>query len=157
MSPRAACRLHTLGFDRVYDYVPGKVDWLARGLPVEGSKAGEPRVFDRMRTDVATCALDTPISEVRERLEASGQGFALVVTSDGIILGRVPRSELGDDDAATAEAVMSPGPSTVRPDTEIAELRRKLDGRGLKTAVVSTPEGRLMGIVHRMDLEAAID
>ena len=33
MSPRAACRLDTLGFEHVYDYLTGKYDWLARGLP----------------------------------------------------------------------------------------------------------------------------
>ena len=32
MSPRAACRLAALGFEQVYDYMPSKVDWLARGL-----------------------------------------------------------------------------------------------------------------------------
>ena len=39
MSPRAACRLETLGFEHVFDYVPGKMDWLARNLPVEGELA----------------------------------------------------------------------------------------------------------------------
>ncbi len=29
MSPRAAARLETLGFTKVYDYVGGKTDWLA--------------------------------------------------------------------------------------------------------------------------------
>ncbi len=33
MSPRAAARLETLGFSRVYDYVGGKRDWLAAALP----------------------------------------------------------------------------------------------------------------------------
>jgi CBS domain-containing protein len=132
--------------------VPGKVDWLARALPVEGSKAGEPRAVARMRTDVATCALDTTVAEVRDRIEASRYGFALVITQDGTILGRVRRSNLGEDGAATAESVMSPGPSTVRPDTEIGKLRDRLVERDLKTAIVSTPEGTLIGVVHRDDL-----
>jgi rhodanese-related sulfurtransferase len=38
MSPRAACRLDTLGFEHVYDYMPGKFDCLARGLPREGER-----------------------------------------------------------------------------------------------------------------------
>jgi hypothetical protein len=33
MSPRAAWRLEGLGFERVYDYVPGESDWFASGLP----------------------------------------------------------------------------------------------------------------------------
>jgi hypothetical protein len=44
MSPRAACRLDTLGFEHVYDYMPGKVDWLARNLPVEGTAADAPTI-----------------------------------------------------------------------------------------------------------------
>lgn len=46
MSPRAACRLATLGFEQIYDYVAGKSDWLARGLPREGEKAAESRAVD---------------------------------------------------------------------------------------------------------------
>jgi rhodanese-related sulfurtransferase len=37
MSLRAAWRLEDLGFEKVYDYVPGKADWFANGLPKVGS------------------------------------------------------------------------------------------------------------------------
>jgi hypothetical protein len=67
MSPRAACRLDTLGFQQVYDYMPGKVDWMARGLALEGEKTGEPRAIDVARTDVVTCELQDTIGAVRER------------------------------------------------------------------------------------------
>src|SRR5438128_1173912 len=36
MSPRAAARLASLGFTKVYDYVAGKADWGSAGLPLEG-------------------------------------------------------------------------------------------------------------------------
>ena len=42
MSPRAAWRLETLGFERVYDYVGGKADWLGHALPREGEAASVP-------------------------------------------------------------------------------------------------------------------
>ena len=42
MSPRAACRLATIGFQAVYDDMPSKVDWLARGLQMEGQGADAP-------------------------------------------------------------------------------------------------------------------
>ncbi len=32
MSPRAACRLETLGFAQVFDYTAGKAEWLAYGF-----------------------------------------------------------------------------------------------------------------------------
>jgi rhodanese-related sulfurtransferase len=39
MSPRAVWRLEAMGFSRVYDYAVGKVDWMAAGLPTEGTNA----------------------------------------------------------------------------------------------------------------------
>src|SRR5919199_6445494 len=99
MSPRAACRLETLGFEQVYDYVAGKVDWLARGLPAEGDRAGEARVGKIARDDVVTCRLDTRVGSVREEIEASPYGFALVVAGDGAtLLGRLRRSAIEEAD-----------------------------------------------------------
>lgn len=99
--------------------------------------------------------LGDPVGPVRERIESSPYGYALV-TSDGgnggTILGRLRRSRLDVDPATPAEAVMEPGPSTFRPDLAVDELRERLDKRDLRTAVVSTPEGRLLGIVRRADL-----
>lgn len=37
-SPKAADRLESLGYDRVYDYAAGKVDWKEAGLPVESGR-----------------------------------------------------------------------------------------------------------------------
>jgi CBS domain-containing protein len=134
--------------------VPGKVDWLARNLPIEGDEADKPRVGALARDDVATCTLDTRVADLREMIEASPYGFALVVWSDGTLLGRVRSSEIRDaDDDATAEDMMQPGPSTVRPDLGVDELRKRLDDKDLKTSLVSTPEGRLIGVVTRKQLD----
>jgi CBS domain-containing protein len=76
-----------------------------------------------------------------------------VVHDGDIVLGRLRMSEMHDaDPQARAEEVMSPGPSTVRADTEAEELAEKLDAKNLKTALVTTPEGRLIGVVLRKDL-----
>ena len=134
--------------------MPGKVDWLARNLPTEGDEADKARVGALARDDVVTCTLDTRASELRDAIEASPYGFALVVSSEGTLLGRVRSSKLADAaDEATAEQVMQPGPSTVRPDLAVDELRERLDDKDLKTALVSTPEGRLIGVVTRKALE----
>ena len=53
-----------------------------------------------------------------------------------------------------AESVMEPGPSTVRPDMLAAELAQRLAKRNLRTAIVSTPEGRLLGVVRASDLSS---
>lgn len=153
MSPRAACRLATLGFEQVYDYVPGKSDWLARGLPTDGEAADRPRVGPLAQDDVVTCRLEDPVGRVRERVQASPYGFALVTASNGTLFGRLRRNALEGEPEATAESLMEPGPSTVRPDTAVKELRERLDKQGLRTAIVSTPEGRLIGVVLREALD----
>ncbi len=50
---------------------------------------------------------------------------------------------------------MEPGPSTVRFDTPAAELVERLVGKGLRTAIVTSPSGRLVGVFHRADVELA--
>ena len=35
MAPRAAARLESLGFEKVFEYRAGKLDWLAAGNPME--------------------------------------------------------------------------------------------------------------------------
>jgi CBS domain-containing protein len=90
---------------------------------------------------------------VRPRVERSPYGFALVTSERGTIHGRLRRSVMEDADAgATAESLMEPGPSTVRPDLTPAELAEKLAKQDLRTAIVSTPDGRLIGVVSRADL-----
>jgi len=152
MSPRAACRLEALGFQEVYDYVPGKVDWLARGLPRQGAKATEKRAVDVVRHDVVTVRLNQRMADVRPRVGASPYGFALVVAQDGTVLGRLRKAALHGEPGARVEEVMEPGPATVRADTSLNTLRERLDERDLTTAVVTTPEGVLMGMIRRKDL-----
>jgi len=151
MSARAACQLATFGFQRIYDYTPGKTDWMARALPIEGEEADRPRAIDLVRTDVVTCRLDDPIADVRARVQASPYGFALVTSDEGVLLGRLRRTGLSDD-SAVAGAAMEPGPSTTRPDIAPDALRQRLQQRDLTTAVLTDPDGRLLGVVLRRDM-----
>jgi CBS-domain-containing membrane protein len=153
MSPRAACRLEALGFTEVYDYIAGKADWLARTLPTEGAGPRPPRVADRLHDDVATAELHERMRDVLPRVQASPYGFALVTSRRGVLLGRLRRAALEGDPTATAEQVMEPGPSTIRPDTEPVALARRLRERDLTTAVVTDPDGVLLGIVRLADLD----
>jgi CBS domain-containing protein len=153
MSPRAACRLETLGFADVYDYVPGKVDWLAHNLPAAGDQAETATAGRLARTDAVTCSLEEGVAAVRDRIEASPYGFALVTSPASVVLGRLRASVLADSGDGTAEELMEPGPSTVRADMPAAALAKRLADRDLRTAVVTNPEGVLIGIVLREDLE----
>jgi Mg/Co/Ni transporter MgtE len=138
-----------LGFEKVYDYVPGKADWLARGLPREGDKAHEPRVVDVARDDVVTARLDERIGAVRPRVEASPYRFGLVVSERGTVLGRLGEAALEGDPDTRVEDVMEPGPSTVRADIAPDKARERLEKRNLTAAVVTTPDGVLIGVACR--------
>jgi CBS domain-containing protein len=153
MSPRAACRLEALGFTEVYDYLAGKADWLARALPTEGAEPHPPRVADLLHHDVATAEPHERITDILPPVHASPYGFALVTSRTGVLLGRLRRTALEGDPAATAEQVMEPGPSTIRPDTQAPDLARRLRERELTTAVVTDPDGVLLGVVRLDDLD----
>jgi hypothetical protein len=114
MSPRAACRLQLLGFTQIYDYVAGKADWLAHGLPTEGEQAQVPRAKDVLRRDVVTAGPEEPVGVIAARVAGSPYGFALVVAKDGTLLGRLRKAMLDADPTARAEQVMEAGPSTIR-------------------------------------------
>ena len=140
----------------MYDYSAGEVDWVAHGLPTEGVATGAPTAGRLLNGEVVTCGLDDRVGDVRERVGASPYGFALVASPRGVLLGRLRGGRLEGDPAARAEGLMEAGPSTVRPHTSAERLAKRLAARDLKTAIVTTPEGVLLGVVRRSDLEAAL-
>ena len=50
---------------------------------------------------------------------------------------------------------MSAGPSTVRPNTPLAELEQRLERQNLRSALVATNEGRLVGPIRRAPVVGA--
>jgi CBS domain-containing protein len=138
--------------------VDGKADWLAHGLPRQGEHAGIPYIGDLVDPDPPTCALSDGASIVRERLEGSRYDACLALGEERVLLGRVSRRAL--DSAASADAtvegLMDPGPSTVRANKPLSEVAEKLEQGGLDVAIVTTPRGRLLGVVHGADLERAL-
>lgn len=161
MSPRAAWRLESLGFDRVYHYAPGKADWMGAGLRIEGEAASMPTIGGLAHRAVPTCALDTPLDELNELLQRSGSESCFVVNDAGVLLGRVYRSRLAaaatktPGTPVTAEQLMDPGPSTYRPDVTALEMAQRMKESELTNAPVTSSDGRLVGIVLRSDVEAA--
>lgn len=129
------------------------MDWLAHNLAVEGEDADAATAGSLLRTDVATCRPGDRAGEARVRIESSPYGFALLTTSSGVLLGRLPRSALEGDPGVVVEQLAEPGPSTLRPHTPTGELSRRLAERDLRVAIVTTPEGRLLGVVRREDAE----
>src|SRR3954468_4984925 len=98
MSDRAAWRLESLGFTRVYRYSPGKDGWLTMGLPTEGPDAATPRAGDVTDRDAPICAVHDRLGDVRNRLRAMEGTSCIVVNDQRVVLGRV-RGEALDGDA----------------------------------------------------------
>src|SRR5713101_6163382 len=111
MSPRAAWRLESIGFTRVYDYSAGKADWGSFGLPLEGQRHSGKRVGAHLRADVPTCTLEEALRDVRARVRDVGSDTCFVVNEQGILLGRLGRAALAGTDDATVEEAMTSGPS----------------------------------------------
>ena len=151
MSPRAAWRLESLGFTQVYDYVAGKLDWLAAGLPTEGSNAQQPRAGDMARRDVPTCGLTERLGEVRELVRAAGWDACVVVNPERVVLGLLRAKELEADPGLRIEQAMRPGPSTFRPHVSIGEMARFMVDHDLESSAITTSDGRLVGLLRRQD------
>ena len=154
MSPRAAWRLEGLGFEKVYDYVPGKADWFASGLPKESRLAAVPTIGDAARRDVPTCALEEKVSEARDRARAAGwDDVCVVVNEERVVLGLLREKELASEQDVKVEQVMRNGPTTSRPNEPIGQMTKRMRERGARTILVTTSEGRLVGLLYREDAE----
>ncbi len=150
MSPRAACRLEHLGFADVYDYVPGKSDWMAAGLPREGQSMHTPYAGDVAHRDVPTCLIRASPDSVATVLRA--HGFCVAVTDDNIVLGMVYAQDVTNHNGPV-EQVMRPGPTTVRANEPVPPLVERMHAADVDTILVTNPEGRLLGLLDRHHAE----
>jgi CBS domain-containing protein len=153
MSPRAAWRLESFGFTDVYDYVAGKLDWLAAGLPTEGTNAERPRAGDVARRDAPTCNLDERLGDVRERVGAAGWDACVVVNQESVVLGLLRAKELEGDPDRRIEQAMRPGPSTFRPFVSIEEMAVFMGKHNLPNSPITSSDGKLVGLLVREDAE----
>jgi CBS domain-containing protein len=148
MSPRAAWRLEAFGYPEVYDYVAGKSDWMAAGLPTEGNRAHPPRAAEVMDRSVPTCGPAELVADVMARLGSRGVQLCVVVNARQVVQGRLPLDRLDPADVRPAEEAMEPGPATIRADADLAETTERMRRRGVRSLIVSTPDGVLLGVVH---------
>ncbi len=157
MSPRAAWRLEGLGFGRVYDYVPGKADWSASGLPTEGTLASVPTIGEAARRDVPTCAPAEKVSDARNRVRAANWDACVVVNRQRVVLGLLREKELALNPDVGVEQVMRNGPTTSRPNEPVEKMAKHMRERGARTMLVTTSDGRLVGLLYRDDAERLAD
>ena len=157
MSPRAAARLETLGFTKVYDYVAGKADWLAAAQPSTGEAAGVLRAGDAIRGDDVACHLGDRLGDSVDRIRPAGGDLCIVVDDHHVVLGRVRGRALAGDPNAKIEDVMQSGPATIRPDVPLETVAKTLREGNVTSTLVTDPEGRLIGTLYLEDAERALE
>jgi predicted transcriptional regulator len=132
--------------------VDGKLDWMAAGLPTEGTNAQHPRAGDVARKDAPTAGLKERLGDVRNRVRAQGWDSVVVVNETRVVLGLLRSKELDQDPDLPIERAMRPGPSTFRPFVTIEEMAHHLMEHNVDNAPITTSDGRLVGLLLRKDL-----
>ena len=151
LSARGAALLEQFGFTDVYDYADSKTAWLGAGLPVEGSTGDGERVA-AVATRPPTCGPSATIGDVADALSAEATAVVVVVDDAGVVLGALhpAAADLPADTPVLTAA--QPGPATVRPSMTRHELARSMDDDAQHHVLVTTYDGRLVGLVRRQDL-----
>ncbi|MBA3399959.1 MAG: hypothetical protein H0U01_08360 [Acidimicrobiia bacterium] len=153
MSPRAAWRLESIGFEKVYDYVGSKMDWLGAGMPFEGTDADEPRLALLADPAVPTCSVDEPVDDVRGRV--GGWEICVAVNAARVVLGLVRVEALSLADGRTVAEVMQEGPKTFRPHLTAIEVVPQLDETPRSWLLVTNLDGTLVGVARPDDVRSA--
>jgi Mg/Co/Ni transporter MgtE len=131
--------------------VDGKLDWLAAGLPTEGTNSDHPRAGDVARRDAPTCRLHEPVQDVRQRATAAGWNACVVVNDEQVVLGLLRGEQLQTEGDEPVERVMRPGPSTFRPHVPIEEMAHFMIEHDLSASPVTSSDGRLIGLLKVED------
>jgi CBS domain-containing protein len=74
------------------------------------------------------------------------------VNDKGVVLGRLGREALDADPETVVEAVMEPGPTTIRPNLPLESILKRMRGK-MESRVVTTSDGELVGILYRKDVK----
>jgi CBS domain-containing protein len=135
--------------------VGGKLDWLASELPREGRDATRPRAGDLARHAVPACLPSETIEHVGQRVREAGWDRCVVVNEQRVVLGLLGPAAWDAGPTATAEQVMELGPSTFRPNVPLDEMAAYMRDHKMPSALISTSDGVLLGLLCREDVERA--
>jgi Mg/Co/Ni transporter MgtE len=141
----------------VIDYVPGKQGWYEENQPREGQVADELWIGELADGSIPTCRLDERIGDLLARVRADGRDTCVVVSPDRVVVGLLRQEALASDPQATVEQVMQLGPTTFRPNLTLQELLDWMRRHQVETnALITTLDGRLVGVISRADAEATL-
>lgn len=126
--------------------MPGKLDWLAFGLPVERAQHKEQILIDCLERNVPAAKVTETIDEVLPQLQKSKFGMLPITNDRNILLGLITDRSLQGADLDTPVAdVMSLGPTTMRPYTPVESAVKSL-GEQTQAIPVTSSDGKLLGL-----------
>ncbi len=134
----------------MFRYTPGKADWLAAGLPIEGKKAQRRTIRDAVRT-IPTCGPDELVATVKQRVNE--QSVCAVVDRKNIVLGLLDQAAWKSDADAVAKDVMTLAPLTFRPDRPIQDAKDYLKKHQIEKTLVTNSDGQIIGLALRSDVD----
>lgn len=132
------------------------MDWQASGLLIEGRAASIARAGAHVRTDVPRCRPSDRAGDIAPRVGAAGWDVAVAVNDAGVVLGMLDLGRAARDPDATVETLMRPAPVTVRPHVSLVEVVDALRRAGAQQRIVTTSDGRLVGVLLRADAERVL-
>ena len=98
-----------------------------------------------MHVELPTCRLDEPAGKAGARAEERGYSVCPVVNENGIVLGVIGKRDWDTDPTASAEQLMDPAPTTLRPSDSLEKAKQKLDQSDRGAVLVTNSDGRLLG------------
>ena len=117
-----------------------------------GAIGDRDRIGPLVRADVPRGAPDATVGEARKTI---GEWELFVVTdANDVVLGIVRADVLhGQPDELAVDALLVPGPGTVRPDPHVPDMAQQLRRDHLEHVLVTTFSGHLLGLLRRTDLD----
>ena len=129
------------------------MDWFASGGARAGREADRPRAGDATRADVPTCRLEERCGDVARRVRATGGSDCVVLDDDRVVLGLLDDEALDAEPTAAAADAMRAAPTTIRPHVSLEDTLKSLRSRRREHVLVTTSDGRLVGLLRRADVE----
>jgi len=111
------------------------------------TEAKKARVRQMIQTDVPTCLMRERLQDVKSRRRPN-QNLCVVVNDRNIVLGVIQGEAWDKNHEARIVDVMQPGPRTIRPHLEPREAQKILWDYIAPSAIVTTSDGELLGIVR---------
>ncbi len=159
MSPRAAWQLEALGFKQVYDFVPGKLEWILHRLPLEGTGPHYPVVGEVARRDrVLECRIGDSVASAAQAFASGEHDYCVVLNDEDILLGRLrKKAAAAASPGAIVDETMENGPSTIRPGSSAESLLQRMQERNISAVPITTAKGKFLGFARRRDLERLVE